>query len=144
MKQTDKKGSRNKTGAIGEEIAAEFLRERGFKIVEQNYLKKWGEIDLVACPTGRQLPRTRTIKFIEVKAVSYETKQDLESAISRGTWRPEENVHHSKIKRLNRAIESWIAENNYVGEWEIDVVAVRVVPREKYASVKYLENVIFG
>ena len=77
-----------------------------------------------------------------MKTVSYETKADLRAAVARGTWRPEENVHHSKLKRLHRAIESWILENNSEEDWEIDVLAIRIVPREKYASVKYLKNVI--
>ena len=137
MKQNQKLGKKNQVGAYGEEIAAKYLKKHGFTILGANYLKKWGEIDLVARETG-------IIRFIEVKTVSYETKADLQSAISRGTWRPEENVHYSKIQRLNRAIESWIMENNYEGEWEIDVIAVRIVPREKYATVKYLPNVVLG
>ncbi len=137
MKQSQKQGEKNKIGAFGEQIAENYLKNKGFKILELNYLKKWGEIDIV-------VRGTNIVRFIEVKTVSYETKSDLQSAISRGTWRPEENVHFSKLQRLNRAIESWIMENNYDGEWEIDVIAVRVVPREKYATVKYLPNVIFG
>ena len=137
MKQNQKHGKRNQIGAIGEEVAANYLRRNNIEIIEANYLKKWGEIDIVARETG-------LIRFIEVKTVSYETKNDLKSAISRGTWRPEENVHKSKIQRLNRAIESWISENRYDGTWEIDVIGVRIVPREKYATVKYIKNAIFG
>ncbi|MCB9814555.1 YraN family protein [Candidatus Nomurabacteria bacterium] len=137
MKQTDKQGRKNEIGAYGEEIAINYLKKLGFTILDTNYLKKWGEIDIVARETDK-------IHFIEVKTVSYETKIDLKNAISRGTWRPEENVHVSKIQRLNRAIESWIMENNYNDEWEIDVIAVRMVPREKYATVKYIESVVFG
>ena len=137
MKQNQKQGKRNQIGAYGEEIAARYLKRQCLTIIDSSYLKKWGEIDLVARGTS-------SIRFIEVKTVSYETRQDLEAAISRGTWRPEENVHQSKLQRLNRAIESWIIENNYQGEWEIDVIAVRIVPREKYATVKYLKNIILG
>lgn len=137
MKQNKKQGKRNEIGAYGEEIAVNYLKRQGLKILDTNYLKKWGEIDIVARGTDK-------VRFIEVKTVSYETKMALQGAISRGTWRPEENVHFSKIQRLNRAIESWIMENNYDGEWEIDVIAVRMVPREKYATVKYLPNVVFG
>lgn len=137
MKQADKKGKRNETGAIGEKIAVKFLKRKGLKVLEVNYLKKWGEIDIVSRETNK-------VKFIEVKTVSYETRKDLEEAISRGTWRPEENVHFTKIKKLSRAIESWIVENKYLGEWEIDVVAIRVVPREKYATIKHIQNVIFN
>ncbi|MEY3784444.1 MAG: hypothetical protein RLZZ230_766 [Candidatus Parcubacteria bacterium] len=136
MKQNIKKGDKNKVGAYGEEIAASYLRKKGFSILDQNYLKKWGEIDIVA--RGKEMTR-----FVEVKTVSYETKLELRAAVARGTWRPEENVHYHKIQRLNRAIESWIMEHNYEGEWEIDVIAVRIVPREKYATIKYLPNVIF-
>lgn len=136
MKQSDKRGKKNEIGAIGEQIAANFLKSKGFKILEVNYLKKWGEIDIVARGTEK-------IRFIEVKTVSYETKSKLRDAISRGTWRPEENVHFTKIQKLNKTIESWISENKYDGDWEIDVIAVRTVPREKYATIKYLKNVIF-
>jgi len=137
MKQSTKLGKKNQIGAFGEEIAAKYLKKHGFSILETNYLKKWGEIDIVARGTAK-------ICFVEVKTVSYETKLALQTAVAHGTWRPEENVHFSKIKRLHRAIESWNLENNYSGDWEIDVIAVRVVPREKYATVKYLPNVIFG
>lgn len=137
MKQDRKDGDKNKIGAIGEEIAKKHCVRLGWEILDQNYLKKWGEIDIVARATGK-------IRFVEVKTVSYETKQELIRAVSCGTWRPEENVHVKKIQRLNRAIESWILEHNYDGEWEIDVIAVRIVPREKYATIKYIDNVILG
>jgi putative endonuclease len=135
MKQSNKKGKKNQIGAYGEEIAAKYLRNKGFSILNQNYLKKWGEIDLVARGTNH-------IHFVEVKTVSYETRIDLQAAISRGTWRPEENVHERKLQRLHRAIESWLMENGYDGDWQIDVIAVRVVPREKYATLKWIPNVI--
>ena len=79
--------------------------------------------------------------FIEVKTVSYETKQQLQAAVTRRTWRPEENVHQYKLIKLQRAIESWLIEKQYDGEWQIDVVAVRLVPREKYATAKFIPNV---
>lgn len=138
MKQDQKQGAKNKIGAYGEEIAVNFLKKRNFVVLEVNYLKKWGEIDIVARGTDNK------VRFVEVKTVSYETKDDLQTAISHGTWRPEENVHFSKLQRLNRAIESWIMENDYDGDWEIDVIAVRVVPREKYATVKYIQMLYLG
>lgn len=138
MKQDQKQGKKNQTGAIGEEIACKYLKNKGYTVVEQNYLKKWGEIDVVARETTRN---GSIMRFVEVKTVSHETKDAMQTAISRGTHRPEENVHLNKIKRLNRAIESWLAENNCSLDWEIDVIAVRIVPREKCASVKYLKNV---
>ena len=130
-----KKHGNKEIGALGEKIAGKYLKNKGFGIIEYNYLKKWGEIDIVT-------RRTNKIHFVEVKAVSYETKRDLDEAVTRRTWRPEENVHAGKIRKLSRAIESWLMENNCELEWQIDVVAVRMVPRERFASVKYLPNVI--
>ncbi|MCF7815796.1 MAG: YraN family protein [Candidatus Pacebacteria bacterium] len=126
----------NEIGKLGEDLAAKWLRNIDFAILERNYLKKYGEIDIVA-------RETEIIHFIEVKTVSYETKRILEDSVSRGTWRPEENVHFEKQKRLARTIEAWIHENEYYGDWQIDVLTVRVVPREKFASFMMIENVIF-
>ncbi len=127
----------NEIGKIGEEITCKWLLEKDFKIIEQNYNKKCGEIDIVARETNGK------VHFIEVKTVSYETKRDLLDAVSRKTWRPEENVHAQKQKRLSRTILIWLNERKYSGDWVIDIAAVRLVPREKYGSIKFLENVIF-
>ena len=139
MKQADKKGQRNRIGSYGEDIAARYLQRLGQQVIDKNYLKKWGEIDIVSRET---LKSKEIIHFVEVKTVSYETKVDLEKAVSYGTWRPEENVHAAKIQRLNRTIESWLTEKNFKSEWQIDVLAVRIVPSEKYATVKYIPNII--
>lgn len=141
MKQELKKGERNKVGAYGEDIAAKYLERLGLRTLDRNYLKKWGEIDAISRETSNN---KEIIHFVEVKTVSYETKVQLQKAVSYGTWRPEENVHAKKIQRMYRTIESWIMEHKYKGDWQIDVVAVRIVPREKYATVKYLPNIIEG
>lgn len=139
MKQSDKKGDKNKIGAYGEQIAVTYLKNKGFSILDTNYLKKWGEIDIVA----RETVNNKTIvHFVEVKTVSYETKQALIEAVTHGTWRPEENVTEFKLKKLYRAIDSWLQENKCDTDWIVDVIAVRVVPREKYATVKYIFNII--
>lgn len=133
--QPSNKKNNKQTGNLGEEVATKYLEKKGFKILDRNYLKKWGEIDIVAF-------KDLKIHFVEVKTVSYETKEAILTGVSRGTWRPEENVHASKLKKLSRAIESWIMEHRYDGEWQIDVLAVKIVTREKYASVKYIPNII--
>ena len=139
MKQGDKKGDKNKVGAYGEDIASKYLEKLGHKVIDRNYLKKWGEIDVVSRETSQN---KHIIHFVEVKTVSYETKEMLQRAVSYGTWRPEENVHPKKIERMYRTIESWIMEKGLDSEWQIDVISVRIVPREKYATVKYIPNII--
>lgn len=130
------KENNRKVGAIGENLTTLYLEKKGFLILNRNYLKKWGEIDIVARGTDG------SVHFVEVKTVSYETKERLEWAKRSGSWRPEDNVHPEKIKRLSRAIDSWLTEKRYTGNWQIDVAAVKIVPRETYATIKYMENVV--
>lgn len=128
----------NITGEIGENVAAEWLLRKGHHIIERNFRKKWGEIDIISRGTSQIL------HFIEVKTVSYETKDDLEYAISHETWRPEEKVHKEKLRRLFNTIETWLLEHKSEEKWQFDVMVVRIVPRETYAKVKYLENIVIN
>jgi putative endonuclease len=123
------------TGRLGEAVAARYLVDKGYKILERNYWRKWGELDLIAEKEG-------VITFAEVKTVSYETKEALVHAVTHETWRPEEQVHHFKLHQIEKALETWISEHNYEGDWQIDVLAVRIVPRETYATVGHIINVI--
>lgn len=123
-------------GAWGEQIAANYLKNKGFTVLDRNYRKKWGEIDIVARDTEEK------VHFVEVKTVSYETKQQLSAAVTRRTWRPEENVHAFKLHKLQHVIASWLMDNEYYGLWQIDIIAVRLVSREKFATVKYLPNIV--
>jgi len=141
MKQTDKKGKKNQVGAYGEQIAVNYLKNKGYTVLDINYLKKWGELDIVARET---LGNKQMIHFVEVKTVSYETKAALTQAVTHETWSPEDNVHFKKIQRMNRTIESWLSENNCDLDWQIDIAAVRIVLREKFASVKYIPNIILS
>jgi putative endonuclease len=135
--QPSKKSQNKVVGNQGEHIAANHLKRKGFTLIEMNYLRPWGEIDVI-------VQKDNIIHFVEVKTVSYGTKVDLERAVTRGTWRPEENVHAFKIRKLNRAIESWLADNRWDGDWQIDVAAIRIVPRETYATIKIIDNIILG
>lgn len=122
-------------GNLGEEIAKKFLVKRGFKILEQNYLKKWGELDIVAKFGG-------ILRFVEVKT----TTLNLESVSleTSNKYRPEEKVHEAKLKRICRAIETYLCEKDVSHEtpWQIDVIVVYLDPFNKKARVKFIENVV--
>lgn len=123
------------TGNVGEQIAVKYLKSKGFKVIETNYYKKWGELDIVASNKA-------IIHFIEVKTQSFTSKEALYNGLTGDNWRPEEQVHHFKIHQIEKALESWLAENDWEGEWQIDVVSVRLVHDEQYAVVDHIENII--
>jgi len=85
-----------KIGEIGENIASKFLVKRGFSILDRNYTKKWGELDIVAEKEGK-------IYFVEVKSVN--CGKNLSSL---QVYRPEENMHPRKLQRISRAIQTFI------------------------------------
>ncbi len=53
----------NPTAIIGENAAAEFLKKKGYVILERNFRKGYGEIDIIAVKKG-------TLVFVEVKTRS--------------------------------------------------------------------------
>ena len=127
-KTTNDSKHKKKIGALGENMACRFLVKRGFKILDRNYSKKWGEIDIVA-------EKDKIFRFIEVKSiVSYETSGH----------RPEENVHYQKLKRLSRVIQTYLLDKkvSYETEWQIDVLAVFLDLENKKAKFRFTENII--
>lgn len=121
-------------GRIGEETTCKFLVKRGFSIVERNYRKKWGEIDIIARNKDK-------LHFVEVKTVSRETVRDV-SRETLDEYRPEENVHPKKLERLARTIQTYLLEKDYDGEWQFDVIAVFLDMKRKEAKCHYIDNVV--
>lgn len=120
----------NEIGKLGEKIAAEFLKHKGLEIVERNYTRPYGEIDIVA-------RENKIVRFVEVKSVSYETGH----TVSRERIRPEENMHPQKIKRLKRIIQTYIVSHE-TGEWAFDLVLVYVNQEKRSAQVKWIKDII--
>jgi putative endonuclease len=128
----------NELGAIGEKIAAEYLVEHGMEIIDRNYTRTWGEIDIVARETEGLLV------FVEVKSVSYETGKGGRGGVPYETRRPEENIHPQKLRRLSRTIETYLMSKRYEGEWRFDVMAVFVDQSKRTAYVRHTKDVIIG
>ena len=129
-----------KKGELGEEIAKVFLVKHGFEIIERNYTKKWGELDIVAI-------KNEKLYFIEVKSVSGKDKgisHETHSKVSyeTGKIQPQDNMHPKKMERLYRTIETYLMERNVPEsmEWQLDLVCVYMDDLQKKALVKRVEK----
>jgi putative endonuclease len=131
--KTLKTTERRKKGDAGEEVACKYVENKGYIVKERNYWKPWGEVDIVA-------QKGNILKFIEVKTVTRENP-DL---ISHEKMRPEENFHEAKLRRLHRAIQTYLLQKKVPESvlWEIDLACVYLNYETKKARVELFENVI--
>lgn len=124
----------NQTGIIGENITSTFLKKKGFEVICRNYRKKWGEIDIVA-------EKDNVLHFVEVKTVS--RKAGDENLGKGDRYKPEDNMHPWKLKRLQRAIQTFILEKRLDDkEWQFDLACVYLDQEKRIAKVRMLENII--
>lgn len=104
-------------GTIGENAACEALARAGLKILERNFRRATGEIDIIA-------REHRTIAFIEVKART-----------SLRFGRPAEAVGKAKQMHILRTAMLYLAENG-LDDAPIRFDVIEVLPSE----VRYLRN----
>ena len=127
---------KQKIGEIGENIAVKFLVKHNFTILDRNYTKKWGEIDIVA-------EKQNKLYFVEVKSVSCET---LNNVIYDKTdeYRPEDNMHPWKMKRISRTIQTYLLSKNISDEkeWQVDLLIIYLDLYNKKAKIKQIEDLV--
>jgi len=157
-----KYSEKRRLGNLGEDIAEMFLVKSGYKIIGRNYLKKWGELDIIAkhnneivfCEVKSKVTRENSIgNNINVsRTVSRDgfTENDFNIKISRemdnddNEFLPSENAHPQKLKRIYRAVQSYCAEKRVSDnqEWRIDVITVVIDFLKKEAIINHIENIV--
>ena len=117
-------------GAWGEDVAADFLRRRGYLIVDRNAcpVKKDGrlEIDLVAWEES-----TDTMVFVEVKQHAAPTDAD----------RRLRSVDKRKRVNLRRACNAWRRVNKWRGSFRFDVIEIYGTPEGGRPVIDHVEKV---
>ena len=96
----------NDVGREGEDLAANFLQQKGYEIVDRNWRYGPKEIDIVARDGD-------TMVFVEVK-----TRSTLAFEL------PQEAVTKKKMKNLVEAADAYMIQNNIDLEGRFDIVAV--------------------
>jgi putative endonuclease len=125
--------TRKQVGALGENVACEYLRRHGFSIRDRNYVKKTGELDIIA-------EHENTLHFVEVKTVL--AHNFLSEKSSSDNYDPSLNLHGAKVRKVARTGEWYVLEKKWEGEWQVDGILVWLRRRDGMARVSYLPQIV--
>lgn len=106
-------------GDFGEELTVSYLEKKGYRILDRNYSKPFGEIDVIAI-------KDDLIAFVEVK-----TRKSDDFAYAA------EAVDFYKQQRIRRASQAYLVENDMTDFlMSFDVSEVYLDTRK----INYIEN----
>lgn len=110
---------KRQVGDFGEEITSEYLENNGYRILDRNYSKPFGEIDIIAI-------KDDLIAFVEVKT----RKSDAFAYAA-------EAVDFYKQQRIRRASQAYLMEKNMSDFlMTFDIAEVYLDTRK----INYIEN----
>jgi putative endonuclease len=117
---------KRKLGNLGEDVAEKYLKRFKYEIIERNYNRKWGEIDIVA-------RLKNSLVFAEVK-----------SKKAGSDFLPAQNVNFEKQNRLKRAAQTWLMENKIPAHipWQIDVLIIELDETSGLHKIEHLKNCV--
>ena len=110
---------KKEVGNLAENIAAEFLKNQGYKIIERNfYFKNFGEIDIIAL-------KKNLLNFVEVKSLSHESE-----------FIPEFHFSKKKYKKIEKIASFYANKFNY-SNWIISLITIVL----ENIKINYYENI---
>jgi putative endonuclease len=117
--------TRAEIGALGEQLAVEYLESLGLRVLIRNWRCRYGELDVIAADDA-----ARTAVFVEVKTRTSDQFGGVVQAVT-----------PQKVRRLRRLAGLWLASQT--GSWagvRIDVVGVRI-GRRRTPEITHLQGV---
>jgi len=117
-----KKTSQQKTGRRGEDIAVEYLIQKGFALVERNFRYRRAEVDLI-------VQQKNLLVFVEVK-----TRRDVTFGF------PESFVSPEQAELIVTAADHYVREHNWEGLIRFDIIAITLEPDLK---IEHFEDAFY-
>ena len=115
--------TKKQTGDAGEDYAVRYLKKHGCKILERNYRKKYGEIDIIAREKDCLL-------FVEVKTRHINSLTE-----------PYQAVTYSKRRKIILTSEAYLSERKENAYCRFDVCEVFVDENTlKLDRIRYIKN----
>jgi putative endonuclease len=114
---------KQQVGIFGQKLAVEFLQQKQYRILAENYSTRRGEIDIVAQQDGQ-------LVFVEVK-----------TRLSRKYGLPEEAVSKLKRQKMQWAAYKYLTENNINSDnFRFDILAIEIDKDSKRALIRHHKN----
>ncbi len=114
----------NPIAVLGEDITVEYLKKKGYKIIERNFRKKYQEIDVIAIINT-------ILVYVEVKT----RKSD-----SFGS--PFESITPGKLKHLVQLAQFYKQLHPELPEYlRIDAIGITLSPDNKLENLEHIENI---
>ncbi len=114
---------RKQTGQQGEDIAALYLTQKGYKIVQRNWHCATGELDIVAQDGD-------SLIFVEVR-----TKRSHRFGTAA------ESITSAKQARLIKLAQTYLQESKLLDcSWRIDVIAIQLESGKPH--IDHIENAV--
>jgi putative endonuclease len=114
----------NELGKRGEDLAAAYLLQNNYQILQRNWSYDRNEIDIIASVPG-------FIVFVEVKTRTT------------SHWgNPEEAVSLTKIKRIVKAADYYLNANNVEEAVRFDVIAILL--NKNNVEIEHIEDAFFA
>ena len=111
----------NELGKKGEQVAADFLQEKGYKIIARNWHFKHKEVDIFAFDHD-------CLVVVEVRART-----------SSGWEHPRESITPAKVRFLVHATEEFVQKNLIENKIRFDVVTVIPIDDDKW-DIEHIKN----
>ncbi|SDR79208.1 putative endonuclease [Formosa sp. Hel1_31_208] len=115
--------SHNDLGKYGEQLAVDFLLNKGYALLATNYVYQKAEIDIIALFEG-------TLAVVEVK-----TRSSLDFG------NPQDFLKPKQIQRIIKAVNEFVLSNDLDVEVRFDIIAI-VKKGSKY-DIEHLENAFY-
>ncbi|MGN0069927.1 MAG: YraN family protein [Prevotella sp.] len=114
----------NELGTWGEQLAARFLEEKGYTVVERDWRLGKRDIDIIALT-----PDGVTTVFVEVKTRS----SDIVA-------KPEDAIDRNKVRSIGYAANAYVKEHVVLGELRFDTVTIVGRKDSKNLRVEHVED----
>ncbi len=111
------------TGQTGEQLAADYLRAKGFTILHTNWRQGVRELDIVATKAGR-------LHVVEVRSLTSNRLQE-----------PYQSINKAKQRNLIYAVNAYVARYKITDEVQLDVISIVFNGTEH--TLEYLPNAIY-